>query len=357
MGLPRFNSKINVQWSFLLLMTLFACSEVIDLNVGPQQEQLVIFGRVTDGLAGNEVWLAQTSPVDGQQAPVTGSTVTLLEDGNAIGEYLEFEEGRYRLDLQGDSARTGRNYALRVQLRDGREYLSPAQVMPALMAVDSIYFDANTVETVVNQAGVTVTQNRASVLADTRILDPEQDTFLKWHLTSAYIFEERRRICPTCPPPPCYVINDITPQQMLLFDGRTLKVPEIRRQEMLSEVIDSRFALAFYFQVIQLTMSEAAYDYFALIDQISNLQGSIFDTPSAPVPGHFSNVNDPDEEVLGFFEVVRADTTRIRIRSDDLDFFVDIPCPGLPPGATEPDACTNCRLIPNSTLVRPYYFE
>ena len=120
--------------------------------------------------------------------------------------------------------------------------------------------------------------------------------------------------------------------------------------------IDPRFAFGYNYSVVLNTMDEAAYEYWKLVDEISNTQGSIFDRPAAPVPGNFRNINDPEEEVLGYFEVVRSDTTRIRVRAEDVPFFVTVPCP-ISERDREPAWCTACLLLENSTSTRPYYWD
>jgi hypothetical protein len=340
----------------LLILALCACSEVIDLDTKGVASQLVIYGRITDGTAGNEVSIALTSPFNGEQQPVAEAQVRLIENGQEIASYVEYTPGKYRLTYS-DSARVGRTYQLSVVLQDGRSFLSLPAVMPDQAAEDQLYFDASAVETVVNQAGNTIERNLVQLFTNTRVLDQEKDFYLRWNITEAYVYEERIRPPPPFegPPPPCYITNDITGQQAMLFNGAEIKVPVISDLILSSTEIDSRFAFAYYFSVIQTTMDEAAYEYWKLIDEISNVEGSIFDRPAAPVPGNFRNTTNPDEEVLGYFEVVRSDTSFVRVRSDDIPFFVQIPCP-FAERPREPPSCTDCILLDNSSYHRPYYW-
>lgn len=178
---------------------------------------------------------------------------------------------------------------------------------------------------------------------------------MRWSVLEPYSFVERVRRLPV-PPPPCYFSNDITGQKLTLFNGEELKVSIIPDQLLTSTEVDSRFAFDYYFSVVQFTMNEDAYQYWSQINQIANLQGSIFDQVSGAVDGNLFNSNDPAEEVLGYFEVVRADTSRVRVRADDIDFFVQLPCPHQLRDV-EPPECTFCPLLDNSTIVRPYFFE
>ncbi|GAB5527541.1 MAG: hypothetical protein Roseis2KO_54130 [Roseivirga sp.] len=327
----------------------------MDLDTELRTKGLVIYGRVTDGLAGNEVFIGFTSVAGAEQQGISGARVSLLEDGTVIGKYLETENGNYRLNLSGDSARTGRSYHLFVELPDGRQYSSKPSFMPGLAAIDRSGYDASVVEVVVNQRGLTDQRRLVQLIVETDIVEREKDFYLRWNIFSSYSFQERPRSQGGVPPP-CYITNDISGQQAHLFNGAELKVDKIDGRQLAATAIDSRFAFDYYYTVVQSTMDAAAFAYFSLIDEVSNTRGSIFDKPAAPVPGNLRNIHDPEEEVLGYFEVIRADTTRVRIRAEDVPGFVYAPCPLRLDYSREPPECLNCLLIRNSSHHRPYFW-
>ena len=338
-----------------LMLLLLACSEVVNLKTEGVAQKLVVYGRITDGIAGNEVSIAYTSPINGNQEPVTNAQLSLFENNVEIAQYLEYEPGRYRLFYPNDSAREGHSYELLIQLADGTQYRSLPATMPKAAAVDQLYYDASQVEVVVNQEGLEVEANLVQLFSNTRVLDPEADFYLRWNVRESYAVQERLRPGPV-PPPPCYITHDISGQEAKLFNGSEVKVPEIPAVPLASTRINSRFAFQNFYQVILTTMDETAYEYWSLIDEISNTRGSIFDRPAAPVPGNLRNLNDPDEEVLGYFEVVRSDTSFIKARREDLPFRIEHPCPHSE-AFREPAWCTACLLLENSTWNRPYFWD
>ena len=351
----RYQSLLMSGLCLLLLCT--HCSEVIDLKVNEQEQNIVIYGKVTDGTAGNELSISLTSEAGAEQEPIEGAQAVLLENNIPIGIYEPYEPGKYRLNLRGDSARAGQQYELSITLPDGRQFKSLPAIMPELAAIDKPRFDASVVDVTVNQAGLLVERNLIQLWVDTEIVDQENDFYLKWDIFETYSFQERFRVTnPPEPIPSCYITNVTTGQEIYLFNGAEIKVPEIRDQLLSTSEIDSRFAFDYYFSVVQTTMDKQAFEYWTLVNEVSNSRGSIFDQPPAPVGGNFRNEEDPDELVLGYFEVVRSDTTRARVRGDAIPFFVSIPCPGLAPGVIEPAACTDCLLIKNSTFNRPYFW-
>lgn len=227
---------------------LSACSEPVNINTGDGDKLLVIYGRITDGTAGNEVNISLTSPVNGEAEPVSGASISLLEDGLIFGEFTEKSPGVYRLESQ-DSAMEGRTYEIEVELSDGREYRSLPATMPGLAAIDKPRFDASVVEVEVNQAGLEVKKNLIQLFVDTEIVDQENDFYLKWDIVETYSFQERIRYTPI-PVPPCYITNNTTGQEIFLFNGEEIKVTEIKDQLISTSEIDSRFAFDYYFSVI-----------------------------------------------------------------------------------------------------------
>ncbi len=335
----------------------YSCSEIVDLKTGEGEKLLVMYGKVTDGLTGNTLTIAFSSDVGSAQRPVSGAEPVLWENGVAIGRYVEESLGNYRLNLNGDSARVGRDYELQVTLANGKEYRSSLVTMPELAAIDEPYYDASVVEVEVNEAGLEISKNLIQLFVDTRVVNPGKDFYLKWDIFETYSFQERTRFAtPPVIRPPCYINNITTGQNVFLLNGEELKVDEIKGQLLSTSEIDSRFAFDYYFSVVQSTLTKEAFEYWERIDEISNAQGSIFDKPVAPVIGNWRNVNDPEELVLGYFEVARSDTSRVRLRGDALDFLVSVPCPSIPPETTEPPECTECLLIENSTYARPYFW-
>ena len=356
----RVGIKLRIPNPYCLVLLAFtslgltACTEVIDLDTGRPRQQLVIFGRVTDGLAGNEVRVSLTSVEGLEPEPVDNAQVWLIEDGEILAEYTERSPGFYRLNLPQDSARTGRVYHIRVRAPGGSVYESTPTVMPAQVAIDSLYFEQGRLEEVVNEAGITVERRLANFKVDSEIVNPGQDFFLKWHLIEAYGFQERIRVTPI-PRVPCFITNEISGQQVRLFNGAKLRVPRIIGQPMSRVVIDRKFAFDYYFSVIQTTIDRDTHLYYERLNAVSSTQGSIFDQPPAPLPGNITNIDDPEEEVLGYFEVVRADTSRIRVRNTDLEFRVLLPCPQANFRIEGPE-CTECLVLTNSSLQRPYYW-
>ncbi|MGB3466622.1 MAG: DUF4249 family protein [Cyclobacteriaceae bacterium] len=139
---------------------------------------------------------------------------------------------------------------------------------------------------------------------------------------------------------------------------------------MASRSLDETFAGKHYFNVIRYSMNFETFDHWRNVSQLTDRVGSIFDAPPAALLSNIKNTDDPDERVLGFFEVVATDTSRFLISPGDLPVAFDPLCK-LPPEIDNVPAgcfrcvqeifslkseCLNCLQLKNSSRVRPSYF-
>ncbi|OEK00865.1 hypothetical protein BFP97_04785 [Roseivirga sp. 4D4] len=339
-------------------LMMAGCAEVIELGSKPTAPSLIVYGRITDGTAGNEITIFESSTrSDGAQQALSGATIDLLEDGSVIAQYEEElnNPGNYRLVMPNDSAREGRSYQIAITLPSGEQVLSEPSIMPGLKAKDSIYVEVDLVDVVVDQGGIRELRRLSQLLVDTEILEKETDFYLRWNVIETYTAVQTQ-VCCGPPPPPCYVTNDITGQALRLFNGAKLKPDLIPRQNLANTTVDGRFAFTYFYQVVQSTIDEGAHAYWTKVEEIANLSGSIFDKTPANIVGNLYYPDRPKDPIFGYFEVARVDTTRTWLNSDRFDFFLREPCPAARLDEAPPE-CGNCLLIENSSHHRPYFYQ
>ena len=133
--------KMNLKFGvFLLLLGLFACAEVIDLDTENEGGQLVIFGRITNGAFSNQIRITRTQLSGQVPEGISGARVTVTDDEGNVGQYTGDDEGNYILESPGYVGIPGRAYSLTVTLPNGETYESRPEVMPEISAKDSLYF-------------------------------------------------------------------------------------------------------------------------------------------------------------------------------------------------------------------------
>lgn len=333
---------------------LIACAEVIDLGTESGESLVVIYGRFTSGDEGNILEIARTSGSGAAPSPVSGATVMVMAASGDEGSYQEMEPGRYVL-ARNTIYQYQSEFTLHVDLPNGSRYQSQPQTMPQRVGEDQLTFEANTIQAPVGN-NVEVSRNVVQLYMSSEIFRPEEAHFIRWNILETYLFPEKPHTVnsPDAPPQWCYITNDLEGQEVFLYDGTRLKTPRIASRLMTNRRVDHAFVSAYYFQVVQSSLSSDAFRFWNEINQVSNAQGSIFDKPLGPVTGNIFNVDDPDEEVLGYFEVSRVDTTRLFLRREDIPFAVNAPCPIV--GQADPE-CLNCLLLKNSMKVKPHFVD
>lgn len=352
------------------LFLLHACSEVIDLKTDNEEGQLVVYGRITNGTLGNEIAISRSTRSGLPPRSVSGAQVELVDSEGNSGRYIEDEEGIYIFDgtLRGVP---GESYYVRIRLGDGSVYESVPETMPELSARDTLKYELQEIDEISNE-GVSTTRSVITIFADTEVFSHRTDLFIKWNIEEVYSFQQAflpLHNFPFYDRKTCYIREELEQQRVLLYDGSQLRATSINDQRVADRTIDDDFRGIHYFNYIQQSLTAGAYNFWNGLDQNVNRVGSIFDQPPGALSTNLFNVNDPDEQVLGYFEVMAADTARLRITNAIVDRFFPTPCFSPPEvEATrfmcfrcierlfEPE-CLDCLLIPESTLNRPVYFD
>ena len=358
-----------------MCLLLVACSEVVDLKVIEAGGQLIIYGNVTNIREGNYVTIFRTGDLGGEPVPVLGANVTLHygEGGSAI--FAPADSGRYELPLNAAPRVVGGAYRLEVQIGDKR-YETDPQVMPPNYGRDIMSFELGTIRSISSQ-GANIEERVVNVSSQTEFDELGEEFYLRWNLEEAYTY--LGTFLPISHFPQsfsqiqCYVINDLNEQRIFLHNGKTNRATTIPSRLYVSRYLDKSFQTLHYFNLTRSSMTREVYDYWVELDQIVNRQGSIFDTPPAAVEGNIRAV-DSDEVVLGIFEVVSAEVTRLPVTRRSFPFFLFDECVKMgdarqalttvprdcrqcliDEGLVE-DYCLICGALLNSTPIRPYYF-
>lgn len=312
--------KLNTIITLMLLLGAVSCIDPFIKNYEFNANLVSIEGTLTDQDP-FAVYVLTSRSVQRTmfEQPQRGAVVELIAgDGSKItlkernpGEYLAPENFR---------GKVGVSYRLRVRLTDARIYESTNEKLAAAPPIQRIYSEFN-------RRGIVTTDGfvRASstdVYLDTQD-NPAEPNFYLWRTT----LYEPQSVCATCfngewnpqqndcvpyrlqivPNPPivtdyacatrCWQI--IADEKLNIFsdvltNGRPITKLMLRKVPF----YENQGALLF---VDQLALSPTLYKYFNLIRQQSETTGTLTDVAPSPPVGNFSNVNRPDEPVVGYF--------------------------------------------------------
>jgi len=119
--------------------------------------------------------------------------------------------------------------------------------------------------------------------------------------------------------------------------------------------IDSRFNILYLFNVSQFTISQQEHEYWSRIDQLIDVEGTLFDPPPGVLRGNLFSVTSSNQNVQGYFSLARQSFNRRFVNIGEKGFFADTDCQSRP-GANNPAKCLDCTTLLRSTLVKPPYW-
>lgn len=124
----------------LVLLTLFSCEEVIEVDPGTQQAQIAVEGMIVNKPGESFVLLTTTAPYFSADAPdpVAHASVTVIDNHSNTISFKETEDGRYiaPADFKGVP---GHTYSLSVQVA-GR-LLTSQSTMPDSLEISNVHLE------------------------------------------------------------------------------------------------------------------------------------------------------------------------------------------------------------------------
>lgn len=363
-------NKLKILGLMVILLGFNSCVEQIEFELEKsERERLIVSGTLTDLNEPQIVFLSETTSqarlpllsddekmiftLDDRPRPLQGARVSLIADGIASWSYREIRPGQYELlDWSGGSPSF--DYYLEIAVGN-RVYRSKPQSVPEAIGSDELSFSFERTRLGDNP-------DAAQVVISSEVTLPEQvgDYYLRWAVDEAYFWDLTFFPNPfNTPPPPCIVFGFPDPERIPLINGGLLNKPGGKSTQIVAKrLVDQSFLSKHFFNVRQLSISEDAHEYWRRVRELVNNTGSVFDSPPAPIQGNLYNVSDPDEVVLGYFEVARSKVSRIYTTFADVPFFLEKICeyePNRRIDQYEP-TCVSCSLFPNSQRELPEWW-
>lgn len=341
----------------VLLLSLSACIEPIELNLENEAGILIIEGTITNGPGPHTVNISRTVAGPRVPEPVGAASVFLIDDQGNTYPYFQELPGEHTLPFGAISAYPGVAYWLRIILPDGTTYESAPEVMPGLLADDTAYYDF-TVTTTINENGVAITSNNIEAYIDSEIPESDQPLYYRW------VMEEAYEVKPTDfpdpfgrTPAPCYFVLNPDPQRINLFSSLEVSSGRIEKRLMARRAIGTPLLHRYFILIKQWSLTQEAYTYWNNVRKNIEQTGSIFDIPPATVPGNIRNVENPEEVVYGYFGASSVVETRTELKGEDVPNFIPDPCEFTPGRRLNeyPRFCLRCSEVRGFTS-KPSYF-
>lgn len=310
---------------FFLHTIAYSCVEPYEFRSIDFEKAVVVEGRFTDQVKEHYVKLSYTRSIEEQaNAPLKDATVWVEDSEGSRIDFIESGSGFYKSD-ENAAGEVGKCYQLFFTTNDGKHYQSVAQELLASPPIDSIYSR--------------YTEKPLSASAELKkgiqfFIDTHDETNkaqyfrYEWaetyevraHYPSFYEYfaNPDTAVARLEDTSPCYVST----QSIAINVATTANLTE----SLLSEV-PIRFIthetdhLRFAYSLLgrQYVISAEAYGFYRKILENNNGNGALFDKQLGTVAGNFTSLTDPEETVLGFFEVAGVSEHRAFFKFQDLD--------------------------------------
>ncbi|MFT4849640.1 MAG: hypothetical protein ACI83B_002184 [Sediminicola sp.] len=322
----------NVYLSIALIF-LSGCVEEIDFEIETFESALVIEATITNENKNQEILLSRTYQTeDDGPPPERNASVEILAGGSSY-VFEELEPGRY-VSTFPFSAQPSIDYILSITTSNGRTYSSTPTILSQTTQIDAVY--------AIRETGDQGT-NGMSIYVDS--FDPTGNS--KYY---RYSYEETYKIIAPRWVPEDLVLTDANncivdlratrPQEericyntvssTTINQFSTNSLTEDRVTRHLIRFIDSEdFIISWRYTILvnQYIQSREAYAYFETLNNFAS-EGSLF---SQIQPGYFegnvSSETNPNEIVIGFFDVSSVSSQRLYFNYED--FYPDEPLPPL----------------------------
>ena len=359
------NSKCSfriLSISFLVLIwTFHACIDTIEIEL-PQGEggRLVIEGSVERGpdfyLIRSSVRRTAQDIRDVVLNLETADIFLLLNDqevlslANNEAEMIEINAFHDQYGSDPTSARFG----LRVILEDGRIFESEQQQV--LDSSPASNLEIKLIEReLLNDAGIFVQQSYVELLVNTALKNDQGEALsYLWEVSGVYEFPEIAWTDdPGFFPTTCYVPVTPPPDEINVVLASKLNGEELKAYKIAETEADFRFISGYYYTVLQKALDEKAANYWEQVATNISREGTLFDPPAGQIESNIRNINDAQDEVLGYFYAAGIDTLRYFASPDETGNQLH-PC-AIEPGT--PLCCDCLSTLFNSSRNKPPYWD
>lgn len=302
----------------LFFLSLISCISPYEFESIDFERNLVIDASLTTETTAHFVQLSYTFEIDtSKNDPASNAAVAFIDGSGRRTALREAEPGYYLTDSTFFGI-PGETYTLEVVLADGTEYRSTEEVMPVPAVIDSIYGRYLTLPTDTDVTDMTGVQ----IFLDSHSDDPKSQNFrytyrdsyqvpvpfpskYDWSGTgdSFQVFER------TLPLGTCYRKSEST--EMMVASTRSLSENKVLEFpiKFINESSDD-LAYQYIIEVKQYTISNDAYGFFTYLKESNEGSGSLSDRQLGSIRGNISQVNNPSNLVLGYFEVAGVSSVK-----------------------------------------------
>ncbi len=309
----------RIIFALVISFTMLTCIDPYTPKLKAFESRLVVDALLTDEITSSYVRLTRTTLFpDEDPKMVSGAAVTITDDMGTTALLEERTPGDYRTDSVTFRAEAGRTYTLAIETTDGKKYESSPCLMRPVADIDSLYYGVD--QFFSEQTGAF--REGISFYIDTK--GEESGSYYRWSYEEWWKF--------SVPDPAIFrYFNDstIVPLQTInrtCYAHTSSAVINIENTVsghtgdfIMKPVLfvasneSDRLLIQYCLVVKQMSLSAEEYEFWHLMTEINEAGGDIFDKQPFQVFSNIRNLTDPDEQVIGYFQVSGVKQKRIYV--------------------------------------------
>lgn len=354
---PQNNHRLfNKAIPLTMLSVLFSCVEPIDFN--PKSDvisNLTVSGKLVYSNP-SIVTVTVSRVLDYNPTPTDGVDLKAVylfdEQGNEV-EVTETGIGKYALTIPanhpGIRITPGKSYGIRLVSNGGKQYVSSLEEVRSVPLPNVLTYEPST-RRVLDASGYFFSVPYINFYLDTDILIPNsgKPAFLHWQIEQTSRFRDAENHL-------CFRTQSINDNDIRILNGYEYTTDQASIPIYESSLYSS-YAHGSYIHVIQESISAEAYEYWKSVQTILRRSGNMFEIPAGKIRSNIKNVDDPKEDVFGFFYATETDTIRVYVDPSKFSPISPYCVSSGQNGGTCISYCCDCTNDPASTTTKPYYW-
>ncbi|KPK82636.1 MAG: hypothetical protein AMS27_14410 [Bacteroides sp. SM23_62_1] len=302
-------------------------------DIRQSQESLVVEGLLTDQPGIQTIYLSRSSPYsDPGFIPERDCLVRVVDENGNSYLFYDQGEGVYQRFMMASQLVRGTAYKLSILTTEGKEYESNYEILPfPCPLIDSVYFETETVGTFDPEQPLEGIQFYID-------LDAEEDQArnYRWELVETWEYYAAHIITDYYDGE-LHKMDDPFKYHHCWYTGRISNIYTSSTKHSVSNRINryplyfvsnqtNRLKIRYSLLVKQFSLSDEAYQYWDQMRRQHQESGGLYETQPAQIRGNVYNINDPEELVLGFFNVASSLDKRIFVDAQSELGFPPIDC-------------------------------
>tara|TARA_R110002073_G_scaffold108336_1_gene243308 strand:+ start:18118 stop:19287 length:1170 start_codon:yes stop_codon:yes gene_type:complete len=325
----------KITHSILLLFIVSitnSCVEEFNAATVEFEDAIVIEATITNEFKYQKILLSRTHKLEkNNPSPESDATIKITSGSNNTYTFHETEPGIYMSDIQFN-AQPSSNYQLSVTASSGEEYTSqPTELTSNTSVIENVYAIRETSEDGVD--GITIYVDSFDLINSSRYYGFEfEETYQiiapRW-VPNEYVY-----IPATLTTPETAVLVPRTQEERVCFatinsQGRLTTNTNLLSEDRISKfpikfipLDDIRISSRYSILLKQHTQSAESYNFYETLNNLSSSESLLSQNQPGFLAGNIFSINNPNEKVLGFFEVSSVKQKRAFFnRSDYTNVF------------------------------------